>query len=103
MAYTLGRIMKNPEHVVFQLREAVLHMQELASEIENGNLDVDYDTELEVHLGHILDHICYAWNAKDLTHEERMKLTSEESIQMKDGIPNFQISRRLFKGTIYEK
>lgn len=51
--------------------------------------------ELAVELGHVLDHICKAWNARELSPEQIALISQEQHDNMCNTIPNFQGERVL--------
>jgi hypothetical protein len=84
--------------VVFDLGEALVHLQELVAEFDAGKLQADDEPTLAVQLGHILDHICRAWNCKDMSPEQKVQLSQEEFERLSSIVPNF--SGRRFLGEI---
>ena len=95
--------MKDLPGIAGDLSEAALHLQELVAEIRSGKIQDRDDPAVEVVLGHVLDHICYAWNARELSGDEKFKLSQEEYEDMASAVPNFQLNRRLMEGTWIEK
>jgi hypothetical protein len=95
--------MKDLPGIAGDLSEAVLHLQELVAEIRSGKIQERDDPAVEVVLGHVLDHICYVWNARELSGDEKFKLSQKEYEDMASAVPNFQLNRRLMEGTWVEK
>jgi hypothetical protein len=91
--------MKDLEGITFELDEAAFHLRELAEEFRSGKLGEDDDPALEVMLGHVLDHLCRAWNARELDADEKMALSQDEFERMSNSVPNFQLNRKLQIGT----
>ena len=83
------------EHITFTLGEALIHLQSLVSDLRDNRLGSDDAPELSVELGHILDHICDAWNTREMTSEEIAARSQEEFERHTDTVPNFQGSRTL--------
>lgn len=81
--------------VHFQLNEALAHLQEIVSELDDGRMHSDDTLELAVALGHILDHICKAWNARELSLEQMAAVSQEEHDRMCSTVPNFHGQRVL--------
>lgn len=76
-------------HILFELSEALEHLQAFVAEIRDGKLHADDAPELAVQLGHILDHISLAWNCKDMTLEEVGALPQSEFERLSNTVPNF--------------
>lgn len=83
----------NVTHVEFELTEALIHLQSLVTESCEHRVQPDDTSELAVQLGHILDHICFAWNGRDMTHEELQALPQSEFQRLTDTVPNFNATR----------
>ena len=79
--------------VHFQLNEACIHLQNLVAELRDGRMQADDTPELSVQLNHVLDHICKAWNMRDLTPEEEAAISQEEHDRMCNTVPNFNAER----------
>jgi hypothetical protein len=75
--------------VEFDLGEALIHLQNLVAELRAGKIQTDDEPALAVQLGHVLDHICRAWNCKDMTPEQKSKLAQEEFDRLSNTVPNF--------------
>ena len=75
--------------VEFNLGEASLHLQQLVADLRAGRMDSSSEPELSVQLAQILDHLCLAWNCKDLTPEQRGALSQEEFERLSNTVPNF--------------
>ena len=52
-------------------------------------MQADDTSELAVQLGHILDHICKAWNARDRSPEQMAAVAQAEHDRMCNTVPNF--------------
>ncbi len=79
----------NPSAIHFELNEAHIHLGELVKELASGNLSSDADSgALAVELNHIWDHLCRAWNTKDLTPEQKDALSQEEFGRASNTVPN---------------
>lgn len=85
----------NVTHVEFELAEALSHLQSLVTEFRAHRVQSDDTPELAVQLGHILDHICFAWNGRDLTQEELQALPQAEFERLTDTVPNFNATRSM--------
>ena len=81
--------------VDFDVGEALIHLESLVGELRSGQIKSDDEPALAVQLGHILDHICLAWNCKDMTPEQKSKLSQEEFEQLSNTVPNFYGGRVL--------
>lgn len=77
------------ESVEFQLGEALLHLQNLVAELRSGEIKGDDEPAVAVQLGHVLDHICRAWNCKDMTIEQAGQLSQSEFQRLSNTVPNF--------------
>lgn len=75
--------------VEFDLGEALIHLDSLVAELRSGKIGSDDEPAIAVELGHILDHISRAWNCKDMTPEEKSRLSQEEFERLSNTIPNF--------------
>ncbi|MDQ8209722.1 hypothetical protein QEH52_19545 [Coraliomargarita sp. SDUM461003] len=92
----------NLDHLEFQISELHDHVGTLLNEIREGKMKEDCEGGLEVDLGHLLDHICWAWNLKECSIEQSSSLSDEEFLRASNSIPNFGLERTLLKGTHYE-
>ena len=90
----------NKPLIVFELREMREHLSELIEEMESGKIDEDNWAALAVNLGRVMDHLCYAWNARDHSFEELAEEPQEESERKMNGVPNFGIKRYLVDDAI---
>ena len=79
----------NRDFVEFQLAEASLHLQDLVLEFRNGTIGEDDEPCLAVSLGHVLGHLCMAWNAKHQSVEEVSSLPQDEFDRLCNTVPNF--------------
>jgi hypothetical protein len=83
----------NLGHVQFELAETLLHLQELLAEFREGRMESDDTPKLAVELGHILDHISYVWNSRDLSPEALLTMPEAEYERLANTVPNFQATR----------
>lgn len=74
--------------ILFELREMSEHFDDLIREIDNGEVGENDFSALQVQLQHILDHLCFAWNARGLSSEQRYKLSQEEFECLTHAVPN---------------
>jgi hypothetical protein len=81
--------------VEFDLGEALMDLQNLVAEFRAGKIQTDDEPELAVALGHILDHICLSWNCKDMSPEQKAKLSQDEFERLSNTVPNFSGGRIL--------
>lgn len=81
------------ETVSWELGEALVHLQNLVTELRAGKIQSDDEPALAVQLGHILDHISIAWNGKDMTPEQRSALPFEQFDRLSNTVPNFMGGR----------
>jgi hypothetical protein len=77
------------ETVAFDLGEALIHLESLVAEVRIGKIKSDDEPALAVQLGHVLDHISRAWNCKDMSPEQKSKLSQEEFGRLSNTVPNF--------------
>jgi hypothetical protein len=85
----------NTDIIHFELNEASIHLANLVTEIRDGTIEPDNTPALAIDLAHIMDHLCLAWNCKDMTHEQMDALTQEEFEQLCNTVPNFMGNRIL--------
>jgi hypothetical protein len=85
----------NTEIVHFELNEASIHLAELVAGIRDGTIEPDNTPALAIDLAHIMDHLCRAWNCKDMTHEQKDSITQEEFERLSNTVPNFMGERIL--------
>ena len=79
----------NTATVEFDLGEALIHLQDLVAEFRAGKIQTRNEPALAVQLGHVLDHICLAWNCKDMSPEQKSELSQEEFERLSNTVPNF--------------
>ncbi len=89
----------NPEGVKHELNEVVRHAQETIEAIEQGRRIATDESGLTTDLGHILDHLCRAWNCRDLDPETIERLPEDRFDECSDNVPNFQHRRKLMDFT----
>lgn len=75
--------------VQFDLQEAQVHLRELVAELKDGTMRTGDTPALAVQLGHVLDHLCMAWNARELSPEEKAALSQDDHDRMCNTVPNF--------------
>jgi hypothetical protein len=93
---TLGRKKNmNTELIHFELNEASIHLTNLVAEIRGGKIEPDNAPALAIQLAHIMDHLCRAWNCKDMTHEQKDSITQAEFERLSNTVPNFMGERIL--------
>jgi hypothetical protein len=85
----------NTTTVDFDLGEALIHLQNLVAEFRAGKIHTCDEPALAVQLGHVLDHICLAWNCKDMSPDLKSKLSQEEFERLSNTVPNFSGGRVL--------
>ena len=83
----------NVGHVEFELTEALMHLQALVTQFREDRVQPDASPGLAVELGHLLDHICFAWNGRDLLPEDFPVLPQEDYERMANTVPNFGATR----------
>lgn len=82
--------------LVVELDEASGHLSDLLERIAKGDFAEEHsDAALAVDLGHVLDHLCRAWNHRNLPIEKYADMTQEEFEAASQLIPNFQGNRTL--------
>ena len=75
--------------VQLELREVLIHLQDLIQELKQRKKQADAEPALALHLGHILDHISLAWNCKDMSPEKVQALPQSEFERLSHTVPNF--------------
>jgi hypothetical protein len=75
--------------VQFELAEASEHLQSLVAELREGKIDDRGEPAVSVQLAHVLDHLCRAWNCKDMTPEQHLSLSQAEFERLSNTVPNF--------------
>ena len=89
----------NPEGVKHELTEVVRHAQETIDAINERHRAATDDAGLTIDLGHILDHLCRAWNCRHLDPETIDRLPEDRFDECSDNVPNFQHRRKLLNFT----
>lgn len=79
----------------FQLREMQGHLQSCLADLESGKIGSDDDAALAVELGHLLDHLCLAWNTRNVAPNDVGKISDADFFRHANDVPNFGFSRRL--------
>ena len=80
--------------IVFHMREAAIHIQELVQRIEKGEIDMTDTAEiasLDVFLWHIQGHLCLAWHLRKYYRGD-VDYDQETFSLLHDTIPNWQAS-----------
>jgi len=85
----------NIDSLKFQLGEMQGHLQSCLADLESGKLGADDDAALAVELGHLLDHICLAWNTRDVAPSDFGQVSDAEFAAHSNAVPNFGFTRRL--------
>ncbi len=75
--------------IQFELAEASEHLQALVAEFREGKIDDRGEPAVSVQLAHVLDHLCRAWNCKDMTPERHSALSQAEFERLSNTVPNF--------------
>ena len=83
----------NVETVAFNLGEASRDLENLAADIRAGKLKSDDESALAARLGHILDHLNWSWNCKEMSIDQVTHLPTEEFVRLSNTVPNFQGER----------
>jgi hypothetical protein len=81
--------------ILFQLTEAREHLNNLIAELQTGQLGECDDAALQVDLEHILDHLCFAWNGRDLSVTDYSNLSHEGFERCWHTVPNLYGPRTL--------
>ena len=84
----------NREAVLFQLREAINHLETFCEEIEQGHHDDSCEMPLSIDFAHILTHLSRAWWYKWMSHEDIDALTQKEWDLMNDSVPKWNLDAR---------
>ena len=79
----------------FQLREMQTHLQSCLEGLERGRIGADDDAALAVELGHLLDHLCLAWNTRDIPVESFGQVSDSDFAAHSNTVPNFGSSRKI--------
>ncbi len=85
----------NRRAVLFQLREAIAHLETFCEEIEQGEHDESSEMPLSIDFAHILSHLCRAWHFKWMSDEDIDALTQEEWDLTYDSVPKWNLDARL--------
>ena len=81
--------------IIFQLIEARKHLDDLIQEFRVGKLTEEDDASLQVHVEHILDHLCFAWSGRDLSVPDYSDLSHEDFDRLCHTVPNLYGLRTL--------
>lgn len=85
----------NTDVIQFELYEASIHLREFLDELSDGKIGESDTPDLAIQLAHIMDHLCRAWNCKDLSSEGHADLSQVEFDRLSHTIPNFMGERIL--------
>lgn len=85
----------NIDSLKFQLREMQSHLQSCLADLESGKIEADDDASLAVDLGHLLDHLCLAWNTRDIPVGKFGNVSDDDFAAHANTVPNFGSSRRI--------
>ena len=85
----------NIDSIKFQLREMQLHLQCCLEDLDRGKIGADDDAALAVNLGHLLDHLCVAWNTRDVPVECFGQISDLDFVAVSNTVPNFGFSRKI--------
>lgn len=78
----------NVQTILFEFSEMREHLDALIREIESGEVGGDDFGALQIQIEHLLDHLCFAWNARELSGQQRAKLSQEEFERLIHAVPN---------------
>lgn len=85
----------NPVTVEFELKEALDHLQDLVRDFAEGKIGERDEPVISLEIAHVLDHLCRAWNCKDMTLDEWSGGSQEEYERLAHTVPNFMGQRIL--------
>ena len=85
----------NTETVAWDIGEALIHLQSLVADFRTGKIRTRDEPVVAVQLGHVLDHICLAWNCKDMSPDQRSQIPQDEYERLCNTVPNFCGGRML--------
>ena len=83
----------NVDLVRFELAEALMHLQTLVAEFHEQRVQSDDPAALAMGLDHVLDHLCFAWNIRDMSPEAKSDLPQAEFERLTNTVPNFYGTR----------
>jgi hypothetical protein len=83
----------NIHHLLFELSEASEHLNEVVAQLQDSRIGPYGSPELAVELGHILDHICFAWHTRDISWDELSNLSQGRFEELTNTVPNFHGDR----------
>lgn len=89
----------NLSNIQFQLKESLEGLQTCMHEIETGTLSERNESGLSEHLGRVLDHICLAWNTRDLATHVVGHMSRRDIDRFMHTIPNFGGAREIGEPT----
>lgn len=73
---------------LFELSAMREHLDALIRGIESGDVGEDDFGAFQIQIEHLLDHLCFAWNARELSGKQRAKLSQEEFERLIRVVPN---------------
>jgi hypothetical protein len=85
----------NIESLKFQLREMSTHLQSTLADLDSGKIGAGDDHLLAIDLGHLLDHLCLAWNSRNIALEDFETISDTNFATHASTVPNFGCSRSL--------
>lgn len=62
--------------LLLELDEARKHLTELIDNVRANEFDTPDD--IRFHIEHLIDHLCHAWNTRELTPEQHAAMSQEE-------------------------
>ena len=71
------------------LGEADVHLRDVIAQIDRAKMKAGDEAAFAVQMGHVLDHLCLAWNCREMTPEAMAGLQTEERIRLSNEVPNF--------------
>ena len=72
-----------------------MHLQHLVTGLREQRVQSEDSAALAVELGHVLDHLCFAWNSRDMSMEAILALPQAEFDRLSNTVPNFYAIRVL--------
>lgn len=80
---------------IFQLDELKGHIDDVISEINEGDYDEDGELSYEVAIGHLLDHLNLAWHYARMSEDQIESKSQEQFERLIKSVPNLMGYRRL--------
>ncbi len=81
-----------------QLSGAQVALENCISKLNSGRYDNESPLVIAIDFEQVLYHLCLAWHFKDMTDEERDKLSESEFIRLSNTVPNFGFELKLMVG-----